>query len=71
MSIFLIKQFSDFLKKIIILHTILYNFIGIINMRQSVECMIDKKSENNLVFKVLLSNINVYFLISFKFKAFH
>jgi len=40
-------------------------------MRQSVECMIDKKSENNLVFKVLLSNINVYFLISFKFKAFH
>jgi len=61
MSIFLIKQFSDFLKKIIILHTILYNFIGIINMRQSVECMIDKKSENNLVFKVLLSKINVYF----------
>ncbi len=30
-------------------------------MRQSVECMIDKKSENNLVFKVLLSKINVYF----------
>ena len=32
-----------------ILHTILTLFIGIINLRQSVECMIGKKSGNNLV----------------------
>ena len=47
--VYLKKQYSDFFKKITILHTILRLFIGIINLNQSVECMIDKKSGNNLV----------------------
>ena len=64
---FLIKQYIDFLKKIIILHSILYTFIGIINLRQSVECMIDKKSGNNLVhnFEAALTRM----MLSIKIKS--
>jgi hypothetical protein len=35
-----------------ILHTILGLFIGIINLKQSVECMIGKKSGNNMVHNI-------------------